>query len=444
MAHMIRRWIVLVVLASLVLAACGGDGETEAEAPDEEAATDGDAGAEEEGAEAAAAPEGDPVRIGGTLALTGPLAPTALIHDIAAREFVDMLNEQGGLLGRPVEWIVLDDESSPEQSAALYERLITQENVDLVMGPYGTANITAAMAVAERYGYAFPHHTASLTYAYTYDWHFPTWFVGLNTHQTTPGKVFEAYQTLDDPPATVGFVTNRFPGTDFLVHGVDEGDPPLEAGGGAARVAEEMGLDVVLDVSFDIGTTDFAPIAQRITSADPDLLYVGGLGEDGPNLLASLAQVGYEPRNHFYQWPAPGAMLAAGELADGATSVTIFEPFEPYLSFEGADELVERYTSAAEEEGLSYTSPETQAGASWAAWQVLVAGVEGCQCLEHDQIADYLLNNTIQTVQGEFNFRAEEQNYGDDIQSIKQIQDGDWYVVWPDDAASEGRTLEGR
>jgi branched-chain amino acid transport system substrate-binding protein len=439
------RWIALFAVMSLGISACGGEDTTEPEAGGaaEDGATDETA---EEGGEAAAEPSGDPIRIGGALSLTGFLAPTAKIHEIVAEQYVEMLNEEGGLLGRPVEWTVLDDESQAEQSAALYERLITQEGVDLVMGPYGTGAITASMAVAERYGYVFPHHTASLTYAYTYDKHFPTWFVGLNTHHTTPRKVFEAYESLgEDAPQTVAFVTNRFPGTDFLVYGVDDpnaGTEALQEGGGAIEVAEEMGLEVLLDLSFDIGTTDFSGIARRVAEADADLLYVGALGEDGTNLLASLAQIDYTPRNHFYQWPAPGPMLAAGDLADGATSVTIFEPFEPYLSNTGAQELVERYRAAAEEEGLTYTDPETQAGASWAAWQVLTAGVEGCECLDHDQIADWLLNNEIETVQGTFNYREDEQNYGDDIQTIKQIQDGGWYVVHPPEAATEGRSMQ--
>ncbi len=440
------RWLALSVALALTAVACGGDDDSpEPQQPTDETPDDGDDGDEpDDGDDGEAAPEpsGDPIVIGGALALTGPLAPTAHIHEIVAEQFVEMLNEQGGLLGRPVEWIVLDDESQAEQSAALYERLITQDDVDLIMGPYGTGSITAAMAVAERYGYVYPHHTASLTYAYTYEKHFPTWFVGLNTHHTTPAKVFEAYESLgDDAPQSVAFVTNRFPGTDFLVYGVDEDRGALRGGGGALRVAEEMGLDVLLDLSFDTGTTDFSGIAQRVAEADADLLYVGALGEDGTNLLASLAQLGYSPRHHFYQWPAPGPMLAAGELGDGATSVTIFEPFEPYLSNAGAQDLVDRYTQGASDAGMSYTTPETQAGASWAAWQVLVAGVEGCQCLDHDEIAAYILNNPIETVQGEFVYRPDEQNYGDDIQTIKQIQDGEWYVVWPDDAASDDRSL---
>ena len=69
-------------------------------------------------ATAVAAPAGAPIRIGGTLALTGPLGPTALLHKIAGEIYVEELNRGNGLLGRPVEWILLDDQSSRSSPAA--------------------------------------------------------------------------------------------------------------------------------------------------------------------------------------------------------------------------------------------------------------------------------------------------------------------------------------
>jgi branched-chain amino acid transport system substrate-binding protein len=63
---------------------------------------------------ATAAPSGPPIRIGGTLALTGPLAPTALLHKLAGEIYVEELNKGNGLLGRPVEWVLLDDQSKPD------------------------------------------------------------------------------------------------------------------------------------------------------------------------------------------------------------------------------------------------------------------------------------------------------------------------------------------
>src|SRR5438270_10621602 len=77
------------------------------------------------------APSGPPVRIGSTLALTGPLASTALVHKLTGEIYVEELNRRGGLLGRPVEWIVRDDQSKPELARTLYEQLVTVDKVDL-------------------------------------------------------------------------------------------------------------------------------------------------------------------------------------------------------------------------------------------------------------------------------------------------------------------------
>src|SRR3989442_13615692 len=74
---------------------------------------------------AAAAPSGPPIRIGGTLALTGPLAATALLHKITAEIYIEELNRRHGLLGRPVEWVLLDDQSKPEITRTLYQKLIS-------------------------------------------------------------------------------------------------------------------------------------------------------------------------------------------------------------------------------------------------------------------------------------------------------------------------------
>jgi branched-chain amino acid transport system substrate-binding protein len=68
-------------------------------------------------ASASAQPTGTPIRIGSTLALTGPLASTGIVHQLVGDIYVADLNRRGGLLGRPVEWIVKDDQSKPSSRA---------------------------------------------------------------------------------------------------------------------------------------------------------------------------------------------------------------------------------------------------------------------------------------------------------------------------------------
>ena len=103
-----------------------------------------------------------PLRIGGSLALTGPLGQTGLVHKIAAEIAVEQINARGGLLGRPIELTLRDDQSRPDVTRTLYEQLLTVDKMDLVMGPYGTGAILSAMGVAQRYNKVLLHNTFGL------------------------------------------------------------------------------------------------------------------------------------------------------------------------------------------------------------------------------------------------------------------------------------------
>src|SRR3989441_11180034 len=149
---------------------------------------------------AVAAPSGSPIKIGGTLALTGPLAATALLHKITAEIYVEELNRGNGLLGRPVEWILLDDQSKPEVTRSLYEKLITVDKVDLLMGPYATGGIIAAMGVAQCYQQTLIHHSLGIPPLAKYDMHLPAAPLAPEPHRTLPGVPFHAAAPTARPP----------------------------------------------------------------------------------------------------------------------------------------------------------------------------------------------------------------------------------------------------
>ncbi|HEX6222220.1 MAG TPA: ABC transporter substrate-binding protein [Acidimicrobiia bacterium] len=435
------RYLAIVTVLTLLVAACGGDGEgtdTTEGAPDTTEApsdTTGTTAPMTDTTGASGEPEGDPIVVGGSLSLTGFLAPTAAIHEAVGEVFVERINAQGGLLGRPVEWQVLDDESAPDQAAALYERLITEDEVDLVIGPYGTGNITAAMAVAERYGYVFPHHTASLTYEYTYACHFSSWSTGLHPNITNPNLVYDAVESSGNTPETIGFVINEFPGTQFIAYG----EPGTDEGG-AVSEAEDRGYDVVLEVSFPTAITDWAPIAAQVADADPDFLYIGGLGVNAADLITAMNAIDYSPRGMFTQWDAPGPLLGT-EGSDGIMSVTIFEEHPPFTDDPEAVEVATLIDAALADAGIPYNKVETQAAASWTAWEYLQQAAEGAGSLDQQEMCDYLVENGAQTLfHGDIEFNPNEQNYFVDLSKVKQIQDGDWYVVYPEEFAAPDRS----
>jgi len=443
--HRTRFGIVLMIVMAMILAACGDSSSDDTDTGDDQptattsASTDAPSEDTTEDTTAATeAPNDDPIVIGSTLALTGFLSPTAAIHRVAGELFVEQLNENGGLLGRPVEWVVLDDESVPDQAAALYERLITEDEVDLIIGPYGTGTITAGMAVAQRYGYVFPQHTGSLTYAFNYECQFPAWPTGRYPNLTNPNLVYDALESTGTPPGTIGFVINQFPGTVFVADGYADGEGDDLTG--AVQIAEERGYEVVLNVQFPSNISDWGPVAAQVRDADPDFLYVGALGVDGPNLIAAMDALDYRPAGMFFQWPAPGPLLGAN--ADGAMSVTAFEAHPPFTDNAEYGAVAEAFSEAAAEAGIPYTAMETQASASWAAWEILINGVEGAGSLDNGDICDYLVNNEIETIFGGVDFDADQSNYYGDLSFVKQIQDGDWWVVYPDEFAAPGRTIQ--
>ena len=375
---------------------------------------------------AAAAPSGPPVRIGSTLALTGPLAATAMLHKLVGEIYVEQLNQRNGLLGRPVEWVLKDDQSKPDLARTLYEQLITVDKVDLLLGPYATGNILSAMGVAQRYDKVLIHHTFGIPNLAKYDKQFPTWSLGPDPATTFPTTLLNALAASPKPPKTIAVVTSKFPSVQFMSMG-------------AREIAKKRGLNEVLFLEWEFGNRDFGPIASRVKDANPDFLWVGAIGLEGNQLLEALKKIDYAPQEHFYMYPAPGPMTKAPE-AKNALAATIFEEHPPFTNNPKAAEFIKLYNERAAKAGLPDTSVETQAAASYTAWQLLEAAVTATNSLDDKAIAQWIRTNRVDTIQGKLRFDGPS-NYGDDLMRVKQVQNGRWVVVWPPEVAAPGAKL---
>ncbi len=375
----------------------------------------------------ARAQAGAPIRIGSTLALTGPLSATAQIHKLAGEIYVEQANKRGGWLGRPLEWIVKDDQSKPDLARTLYEQLITADKVDLLMGPYATGAILSAIGVAQRYNKVLVQHTLGIPSLAKYDLTFPAWSIGSEPDKTVPVTVFDALAAGPRPPKTVAVVTSKFPSIHFMSQG-------------AREAIKKRGLTEVIYLEWDFGNRDFGPIANRVKDAKPDFVWVGAIGLEGNLLLEAMKKIDYVPPQHFYMYPAPGPLVTLPE-AKNALSVTIFEEQEPFMSNKGAAEFVPAYRERAKKANFADISVETQAAASYTAWQILEAGVTATKSLDDKAIGAWLKANRVDTIQGKLRFNGTG-NFGDDLMRIKQVQNGKWVVVWPKEMTVGGAKLQ--
>jgi branched-chain amino acid transport system substrate-binding protein len=375
---------------------------------------------------AAAAPSGPPVRIGSTLALTGPLAGTAIIHKITGEIYVELLNKKNGLLGRPVQWVLKDDQSKPDLARTMYEQLITVDKVDLVIGPYATPNIVSAMGVAQRYGKVLVHHTMGIPSLAKYDLQFPAWSVGPNPEATVPNTVLDALAATPKAPKTIAIVTSKFPSVYLMSKGAQE-------------VAKKRGLKELLFLEWEFGNRDYGPIANRVKDAKPDFVWVGAIGLEGNELLDAMKKIDYRPPLHFYMYPAPGPLAKLPD-ANGALAASIFEQHPPFTNNPVAAEFVKIYNERAAKAGLADNAVETQAAASFSTWQVLEAGITATKSLNDKAIGQWLKKNQVDTIQGRLRF-DKTNNYGDDLMRVKQVQNGRWVTVWPKEWAAPGAKL---
>lgn len=370
-----------------------------------------------------AAPSGQPIKVGATLALTGPLAQTSLIQKLVAEICVEDLNKRNGLVGRPVEFVLLDDQSKPDVARSLYEKLITVDKVDLILGPYGTGNILATMGVAQRFNKLFLQGSLGMPHLGTYERQFPASPVGPEPNKSTPPKIFDVLAASKTPPKTVSVVTSKFPSAQFIAAGVRE-------------TAEARGLKVNLYLEYEFGTRDFGSIAARIKDANADFLYVGSLGVDSNSILEALRKLEYAPPRHYHQFPAPGP-LALAPVGDHALSWTFLEDHPPFLQRPEDARIADAFRTQAKSAGLPYPYFDFQAAAMLTMWQLLEASATATKGIDDDAMAKWLKANKVETVFGKMDF-AGKFNHGEDLSKVRQVQDKKWVTVWPTEFAPPG------
>jgi branched-chain amino acid transport system substrate-binding protein len=198
--------------------------------------------------------------------------------------------------------------------------------------------------------------------------------------------------------------------------------------------ARKQGYNVVLDLKYPPTTSDWGSIAAQVRAANPDFVWNSGLALDPVNLIRAMEQLNYRPPQFFTLFPTPGPLLALGSAAEGVLSVTLFEPNGKLLKKLGrkAQNIVRQFAQSAAANGLGYRVFDSQATASWTAWEVLAAGVRGARSVDNERVCNYLKGNSVDTTfVGKLRFNPAKNNFSKPRNLVKQIQNGRWKVVWP-------------
>ena len=359
----------------------------------------------------------DPIVVGISLPLTGDFSEPGKGVERGYQAWAQIVNEQGGLLGRQVELKILDDQSNADRVVSDYESLIAQDEVDLVFGPFSTRLVVPSARVAEEYGMLFvePAGAAAEVFEQGFE----------NLFYAAPAVADDHYNHLAEH--LLSLPEGERPET-AAVAAMDDPFAQGTAYGLRDKLAD-AGVEILVDEVYPPNTTDFSSIAAKIAESGADVVIGGSQYQDAVNLIIALQQLDYQPNiAAFSTAPTnPEFATAIGNQTEGILAPTGWSETASYSS---NVEFVEKYTeifgnAPSEDEANAYTTG-----------QVVAAAVEAVGCAEQgecqQQLIDWLHENSVETVVGTLSWDEAGRPSGAHL--IQQWVDGEIRIVLPEDA----------
>ena len=365
-----------------------------------------------------------PIRIGGSLSQTGSFAALGQNQLRGYQLCLKHANEKGGVLGRPVELVVEDDQSQASMAAGIYEKLITQAKVDALLGPYSSPITEAVANVSEKYRMPMVAPNAATTAIFRKGRKF-VFMV------TSPAEVY--LEGLIDIAAKRGLKSVAVLSEDTLF--------PKATAQGTVELAKKRGLQVVLAESYPKGTTDFTALMRKVAAANPDVVAAATYFDDAVAITQGLKALNINPKlfgvtvggdlPKFHSTLASTAEFVYGASQWEAELVTLraggLIPIA--RQFPGAAEFVEAHSKEFPGAGLSY---HTAAG--YGACQIFVEAVRRAGSLDGGRIRDAIAKLDTHTVYGAF--KVDDGGFQTAHKMVLfQWQDGKKVIVWPEELA---------
>jgi branched-chain amino acid transport system substrate-binding protein len=335
----------------------------------------------------------DPVKIGFSMPLTGGLSGGGKSVILAFELWKEDVNAKGGLLGRPVELVYYDDQSTPAQVPGIYSKLLDVDKVDLVVSSYATNQIAPAMPIVMQRNLLFMAlFGTGVNDNFNYDKYFQILPNGKETRLAPSLGFLETAMSMEPKPQTIALAGADAEYAQTVI-------------AGARESVKRLGLRVVYDKSYPPSTVDYTPIVRAIQATNPDVVFVASYPPDSVGIVRASNEIGLKPKMFG------GGMIGLafspikqqlGPLLNGIVAYDVYQP-EPTMNFPGIADFLQRYQARAPAAGvdpLGYYLPPY----SYAEMQILAQAVNAVGSLDHAKIAAYIHANKFSTIVGEVKF----------------------------------------
>ena len=340
-----------------------------------------------------ASAQNNPIKIGMSLALTGAGASPSKVINTALELWRDDVNAKGGLLGRPVELVIYDDQSTPANVPGIYTKLITVDKVDLLLGPYGTNFVAPALpTIIQNKKMTISFTAIGINDKFHYDKYFSMVSTGPEGVNAFSIGFFDLAAAQKPKPQTVAILAA-------------DAEFAQSAAQGAREEIKKHGFKLVYDKSYPPNTVDFAPVVRAIQAVNPAVVFVASYPPDSVGMVRAANEIGLKPKmfgGGMIGLAFTPIKLQLGHLLNGIVAYDVYEP-ESTMKFPGVDEFLKRYQEKAAAQGvdpLGYYLPPF----AYSEMQILAEAVTQVGSLDQDKIAAYIHKTTFHTIVGDVAF----------------------------------------
>jgi branched-chain amino acid transport system substrate-binding protein len=340
----------------------------------------------------AAAQTKEPIKIGFSMAQTGPLGPNGQQALLGMKIWEEETNAKGGLLGRPVKLVYYDDQSNPSTVPGIYTKLLDVDKVDLVLGGYATNMVAPAMPVIIQKKKTFISLFAlDVNAQFKYPKYFAVLPTGPKTKPSFTEGLYQVAMQQNPKPTTVALT---FEDAEFSQNACE----------GARENAKTFGLKIVYDKSFPFNTPDLSPIVRAVQASNADIVIVCSYPLSSVNMVQAVKEANYKPKIIGGAMVGLQATVFKNKLGPKLNGIVNYETWVPTEKMMApAAAFFKKYQElapAAKVDPLGYYL----GGWGYAYISVLGKAVEGAKSLDDDKIAEYLRKNTHKTIMGDWSY----------------------------------------
>ncbi len=404
------RWLVLAVLAVFALGLLAGCGQ-------QPAAPEKDTVKEEQGTKEESSKE--PIKVGVILPLTGTQAMFGEMEKNSFEMAYAELEAAGKTVidGRKIELIFEDDQSKQDVGKAAAEKLINQDNVNMLSGGYSSAvtNVLAGTAQANGMPFMIVTGSADKITKQGWDWVF-------RGSASPASKYTAAFWEMMDEVIKAKTAAVIYENTDFGVSSAE----------GFRKAAQQHGIEVVFDQSYEAGAIDFKPMLAKAKNTEPDVMFAVSYVMDAALITKQMKELNFNV-NLFVGGGAgytmPEFVENAGDAAQYVASTTLWVS---NVAWSGAADFFNNYRAKYGKQ------PDYHGAQAYASMYVIADVLNRAEDYTPEAIKIALEETDLTTIMGPIKFEDWEGYTNQDKPTTYVVQwiDGQLEVVWPEEAKS--------